>query len=90
MEIENLSNWTEVIKGFFTFEISHNIWYEIHVLYHDIKFEYEGSTAELYLVGNWTHLPTNVNIFERNKLLSDSLYACIKKAAEHQQDELRE
>lgn len=89
MEIENLSNWTEVVKGIFVFNITRKIWYEIHVLYHDTKFKYEGSTAELYLVGNWTHLPTNVNIFERYKLLSDSLSACIKKAAEHQ-DELRE
>ena len=89
MRINDLSNWTEVIKGFFIFKVSHNIWYEIHVMHHDSDFVFDASIAELYVVGNWVHLPENVTVFERNKLLSDSLSACIKKAAEHQ-DELRE
>lgn len=86
MEIENLSNWTEVVKGFFTFEISPNIWYEIHVMYHDSNFAYKGSTAELYMTGSWCHLPKNVTVFERNKIASGSLSECVEKAAKHMEE----
>ena len=82
--INELRNWTEVVKGFFIFKVSHNIWYEIHVMYHDSDFIFDASIAELYVVGNWVHLPENVTVFERNKIITAPLSECIKKASDHQ------
>lgn len=76
-----LENWKEVTKGIYRYVISANVAYEIHIMTWNHKTKIESANSVLYIVGDW-RTQDGENLFEREKLFSGLLSACIMTAIE--------
>ena len=51
--MENLINWTEVVKGIYVFHVTPKVWYDIHIEHQIMRDEVGNAKATLYVVGEW-------------------------------------
>lgn len=85
--ISDFKNWIRTAKGLYEYGIDSNVWYEIHIMYHDKATDILTSNASLYIVGEWTNdkKDQEKTFFERKLLLNGTLAECLEKA---EKDEL--
>ncbi len=76
-----LENWKEVTKGIYRYVIGANVSYEIHIMTYNHKTKIESANSVLYIAGDW-RAKDGENFFEREKLFSGLLSACIMTAIE--------
>ena len=81
-----LENWTEVTKGLYRYVIAANCCYEIQIMYHAKNTDILTANASLYIVGDWTSVDNDSKFFERELLLNGTLFACLEKAVEDEEE----
>lgn len=82
--ISDFKNWIRTAKGLYEYGIDSNVWYEIHIMYHDKATDILTSNASLYIVGELTNDKKNQDkpFFERKLLLNGTLAECLEKSRE--------
>lgn len=89
LQIGNLENWNEVIKGLYRFVLSAGACYEIHILYHEHDTDITKAKASLYVVGDWKG--EDKTFFERDCLTcGDTVENCLKEAEKDYKENISE
>ena len=80
-EMLSLDNWKEVTKGLYRYVIGSNTCYEIHIVCYPDNTNIMKATANVYIVGHWTHVRENISQFTRETLAGgQTVEECIKVA----------
>lgn len=86
--MDKLENWLEVTKGLYRYVIAAHVYYEIHInyWYHDTNIL--TANASLFIVVNWTDVPSGNSFFSRECLLNrgtvrECLIACCEDNEEN-------
>lgn len=84
--MKDLSNWTEISKGFYRYVIGAKLCYEIIIHYHATETDILTAKSSLFLTGDW-RIEDDKDYFGREVLLSDQpLFECLNKAVQDMQE----
>lgn len=84
--MENLINWTEVVKGIYVFHVTPKVWYEIHIEHQIMRDEVGNAKATLYIVGEWYSLTEHKNAFDREMIHKGTINECLKMIEEKREE----
>lgn len=86
-KIGDLKNWNEVTRGLYRYVVAASVCYEIHITYHTHNTDILSANAQLYIAGEWRD--KKQMFFERDLLFIGPVSACLGKAIEENEEDMR-
>lgn len=78
--MNNLSNWTEVSKGFYRYVVAANACYEIHISFWDESTDILTAMASLYITGSWLDEHKKSFLTRECLMVNKPVFKCLELA----------